>query len=89
MRLLGRLERRKVQKVVFELIEDPTVTQRMIESGEADFTYQLPPTTGCHRQNPNLVFTRTGLPKPGGLFNTVKPRWTTNWCARPCLTPSL
>jgi peptide/nickel transport system substrate-binding protein len=29
-------------KVVFEIVEDPTVAEQMIRSGEADFTYNLP-----------------------------------------------
>jgi peptide/nickel transport system substrate-binding protein len=63
------------QKVVFELIEDPTVTQRMIESGEADFTYQLPADNlDAIRQNPDLVvYQNPAFLNLVGLFNTVKP----------------
>ena len=63
------------KKVVFELIEDPTVTQRMIESGEADFTYQLPADNlEKIKQNPNLVvYQNPAFLNLVGLFNTVKP----------------
>jgi peptide/nickel transport system substrate-binding protein len=62
------------KKVVFELIEDPPSPQRMIESGEADFTYQLPADNlDAIRQNPNLVvYQNPAFLNLVGLFNTVK-----------------
>jgi peptide/nickel transport system substrate-binding protein len=63
------------EKVVFELIEDPVVLQQKIESGEADFTYQVAPDNlPALRNNPDLVvYSNPSFQNLVGLLNTVKP----------------
>lgn len=63
------------KKVVFELIEDPTVLQQKIESGDADFTYQVAPDNlPALRQRSDLkVYTNPAFQNLVGLLNTVKP----------------
>jgi len=63
------------EKVVFELIEDPVVLQQKIESGEADFTYQVAPDNlPALKNNPDLVvYSNPSFQNLVGLLNTVKP----------------
>jgi len=71
----GGWKESQFKKVVFELIEDPTVLQQKIESGEADFTYQVAPDNlPALMQNPDLVvYTNPAFQNLVGLLNTVKP----------------
>jgi peptide/nickel transport system substrate-binding protein len=63
------------QKMVFELIEDQVVLQQKIESGEADFTYQVPADNiEALQNNPDLtVYTNPSFQNLLGLYNTQKP----------------
>jgi len=62
-------------RIVFEVVEDPTVRQQMIEAGEADVTYELP------RENldtldarPDVtVYTNPSFQNLLGLLNHRKP----------------
>ncbi len=63
------------KKVVFDLIEDPTVRQQKIESGDADFTYDVAPDNlAALQNNPDLkVYTNPSYQNLIGMFNTKKP----------------
>ncbi|RME79155.1 MAG: ABC transporter substrate-binding protein, partial [Chloroflexi bacterium] len=62
-------------KVVFEIREDPVVLQQMIESGEADFTYQVPPDNlpALDKREDVIVYANPGYQNLLGLLNTQKP----------------
>jgi peptide/nickel transport system substrate-binding protein len=62
------------KKVVFDLVEDTTVRQQMIESGQADFTYDVAPDNiPAMRANTSLaVSTTPSYQNLVGLLNTVK-----------------
>ena len=61
-------------KVVFEISEDPVVLQQMIESGTADFTYNLPPDNlDALDARPDIVVYRNpSFQNLLGLLNTQK-----------------
>ena len=71
----GGWEEGQFEKVIYELIEDPVVLQQKIESGEADFTYQVAPDNlPALQKNPDLVvYTNPSFQNLVGLLNTVKP----------------
>lgn len=71
----GGWEEGQFEKVVFELIEDPVVLQQKIESGEADFTYQVAPDNlPALKNNPDLVvYSNPSFQNLVGLLNTAKP----------------
>jgi len=63
------------EKIVFEISQDPVVLQQKIESGEADFTYEVPPDNiPALETNPNVVvYTNPSFQNLVGLLNTKKP----------------
>ncbi|NIA24509.1 MAG: ABC transporter substrate-binding protein [Gammaproteobacteria bacterium] len=61
--------------VVFEIDEDPTVRQQKIESGTADFTYDVPPDNlpALEARDDLVVYTNPSFQNLLGLLNTQKP----------------
>ncbi len=62
-------------KVVFEIREDNVVLQQMIEAGEADFTYGVPPDNlaALDARDDTVVYTNPSFQNLVGLLNTQKP----------------
>ncbi len=62
-------------KVVFEIREDNVVLQQMIEAGEADFTYGVPPDNlaALDARDDIVVYTNPSYQNLVGLLNTQKP----------------
>lgn len=61
--------------VVFEINEDNTVLQQMIEAGTADFTYGVPPDNlaALDAREDIVVYTNPSFQNLVGLLNTQKP----------------
>jgi peptide/nickel transport system substrate-binding protein len=62
-------------KVVFDINEDNTVLQQMIEAGTADFTYGVPPDnlSALDAREDIVVYTNPSFQNLVGLLNTQKP----------------
>lgn len=63
------------QKIVFEISQDPVVLQQKIESGDADFTYSIPPdnVANIEKNHPEIVvYTNPSYQNLVGLLNTQK-----------------
>ena len=60
---------------VFEIVEDPVVRQQMIESGTADFTYDIPADNleSLAARDDLNVYINPGFQNLIGLMNTQKP----------------
>jgi peptide/nickel transport system substrate-binding protein len=65
----------QIDKVVFQVVEDPVVRQQMIESGDADVTLKLPRENYASlANNPDIkVESHPSLQNLLALFNTKKP----------------
>jgi peptide/nickel transport system substrate-binding protein len=63
------------EKVVFEISQDPVVLQQKIESGTADFTYEIPPDNeaALKLRDDVVVYTNPSFQNLVGLLNTKKP----------------
>ena len=61
--------------IAFEIDEDPTVRQQKIESGVADFTYDIPPDNlaALEARDGVTVYTNPSFQNLLGLLNTEKP----------------
>jgi len=62
-------------KVVFEVVEDPTVRQQMIEAGTADVTYDIPRANlaALDARPDVVVYTNPAFQNLVGLLNVRKP----------------
>ncbi len=62
-------------RIVFEVVEDPTVRQQMIEAGEADVTYELPRENldSLDARDDVTVYTNPSFQNLLGLLNHRKP----------------
>ncbi len=62
-------------KVVFDVVEDPTVRQQMIEAGEANVTYELPRENleALDAREEVTVYTNPSFQNLLGLLNHKKP----------------
>jgi peptide/nickel transport system substrate-binding protein len=71
----GGWEAGQFEKIVFEVNEDPVVRQQKIESGEADFTYEIPPDNeaALRARDDVVVYTNPSFQNLVGLLNTKKP----------------
>jgi peptide/nickel transport system substrate-binding protein len=60
---------------VVEIVEDPVVRQQMIESGTADFTYDIPADNlpAIDARDDVVVYVNPGFQNLVGLLNTQKP----------------
>ncbi len=64
------------QKVIFEITQDPVVLQQKIVSGDADFTYSIPPDNVADIKANNkdiVVYTNPSYQNLLALLNTQKP----------------
>jgi len=64
------------EKIIFEIIQDPTILQQKIESGDADFTYRIPPDNIANikaNHQDIVVYTNPSFQNLVGLLNTKKP----------------
>ena len=64
------------EKIIFEINQDPMILQQKIESGDADFTYQIPPdnVANIKANRPDItVYTNPSFQNLVGLLNTKKP----------------
>jgi peptide/nickel transport system substrate-binding protein len=72
----GGWEPGQFEKIIFEISQDPVVLQQKIESGTADFTYDIPPDNVDNiRQTRDdiVVYTNPSYQNLVGLLNTQKP----------------
>lgn len=62
-------------RIVFEIVEDPTVRQQMIEAGEADVTYELPRENleSLDARDDITVYTNPSFQNLLGLLNVKRP----------------
>ena len=60
---------------VFQIVEDPVVRQQMIESGTADFTYEIPADNleSLDARDDVVVYNNPAFQNLLGLLNTQKP----------------
>ena len=64
------------EKIIFEINQDPMILQQKIESGDADFTYQIPPDNVANikaNRSDITVYTNPSFQNLVGLINTKKP----------------
>ena len=61
--------------IVFDIVEDPVVRQQMIESGTADFTYDIPADNldSLNARDDVIVYTNPSFQNLLGLLNNQKP----------------
>jgi len=71
----GGWEEGQFDKIVFEVTEDPVGLQQKIESGTADFTYNVPPDNlpALDAREDVVVYTNPSFMNLVGLLNTQKP----------------
>lgn len=71
----GGWEDDQFRTVILQVVEDPTVRQQMIESGEADFTYEIPiDNLSALEGNPEVrVAANPAFQNLLAFFNTRKP----------------
>jgi peptide/nickel transport system substrate-binding protein len=72
----GGWEPGQFEKIIFEISQDPVVLQQKIESGTADFTYDIPPDNVENirlTRDDIVVYTNPSFQNLVGLLNTKKP----------------
>jgi peptide/nickel transport system substrate-binding protein len=71
----GGWQEGQFQKVVFDIVEEPTVRQQMVEAGEADVTYLLPRENyeALDAREDVTVYTNPSFQNLIGLLNHQKP----------------
>jgi len=64
------------EKIIFDISQDPMILQQKIESGDADFTYRIPPDNiaNIKANHPDIVvYTNPSFQNLLGFLNTKKP----------------